>query len=233
MELKGLTLDVLYLDKAIKEWDSYIKLMQKEIKARNNGVEVNVRSPKQVQTLLKETGLYDKYIEAYNIQGVEASELKTGKDILEKMRELDTLPGYILDSRKVFHLIGAANDYKQELGNGTTVIGTYKHFLVTGRVAMKDPNLLGVDKDFFFKIKDDEYRVSLKRGFTGKSGYVLVAADYSQIELRILASLSKEEKLIDVFNLEQDPFKIIASKIKNKPADEITDDERNSTKQVN
>ena len=75
---------------------------------------------------------------------------------------------------------------------------------------MVNPNLLGIDKNSEMTI-DGKHKLSLKKVFIVKRGYVLLAADYCQLELRILAALSKEDNLIKVFNLDKDLFRIIAS----------------------
>lgn len=97
---------------------------------------------------------------------------------------------------------------------------------------MHDPNLLGIDNDQTIEINGEEHRVSLKRMFVAKVGFTLVAADYSQIELRILAVLADEAGLKEIFCQDQDPFKQIASRIKNKSVDEVTAEERSWSKQV-
>ena len=118
-------------------------------------------------------------------------------------------------------------------GSKITVMGNYRSHMATGRVAMFNPNLLGIDKDSSIKIGNKKKILSLKKAFEAKAGYCLVTADYCQIELRILTALSDEKSLIDVFNQDIDPFKLIAARIKRKEnVDEITEYERNSAKQV-
>lgn len=97
---------------------------------------------------------------------------------------------------------------------------------------MHDPNLLGIDNDQTIEIDGEQHRVSLKQMFVAKTGFTLVAADYSQIELRILAVLADETALKEVFNQDQDPFKLIAAKIKKKQVDEVSAEERSWSKQV-
>lgn len=118
------------------------------------------------------------------------------------------------------------------MGNSNKLVGLFKHFISTGRVAMHDPNLLGIDNDQTIKIDDETYNLSLKCLFVAKAGYTLVAADYSQLELRILAALADESALKEVFAQDQDPFKQIAARIKKKPIDEVSAEERNWSKTV-
>ena len=97
---------------------------------------------------------------------------------------------------------------------------------------MHDPNLLGIDNDQTIEIDGEQHILSLKRIFVAKSGFTLVAADYSQLELRILAALANETALQEIFNTDSDPFKLIAARIKRKPVEEVTQEERNWSKQV-
>lgn len=133
----------------------------------------------------------------------------------------------------MYHLIDSVNDIKYESRVGVNqVMGIYRHFMATGRVAMFNPNLLGIDKDETIEIEDERYLLSLRKAFTAREGYILVTADYCQIELRILATLSQEENLIRVFDQNNDPFKMIATRIYRKDFNQITSDERNAAKQV-
>lgn len=165
-------------------------------------------------------------------EGVTVDSLKTGREVLEKMKGFSHLPGLILDQRVLHHLIDFATNLNGELGEQTSIMGLYKHFISTGRVSMHDPNFLGIDKDHKVYVGKDEYELSIKKSFVPKHGYVLIASDYSQLELHILAALSQDANLMNIFDLEQDPFKMIASRIKHKPVDEISQRERDSTKQV-
>lgn len=87
MELTGFTIDILKLRKSKAEWQELVRKLILKLKARNGGVDLNPRSPQQVQNLLKENGLYEKYIEKYGLpEGMSIDSLKTGKEILEKVR---------------------------------------------------------------------------------------------------------------------------------------------------
>ena len=234
MELNGFTIDICYLKKSIKEWTSLCNALDNKLKAHNDGEAVNPRSSLQVHNLLEKNGLYDKYVEQYGLpEGVSIETLKTGKDILEKMKDLDELPSCILDMRKLYHLISAAETIETEIVNSTKCMGIFKHFIATGRIAMHDPNLLGIDKNDSINIDGEEFALNLKRSFKARSGFTLICADYSQIELRFLAALANDANLKKIFNEAKDPFKQIAAKIKKKQeADEITLSERSSAKQI-
>ena len=243
MELKGLTLDNRYMTDSFELWTRlnnqlekriHERLVKKKIKQQRD-YKLNVRAPREVKRILHLLGLYLQYQKETNLPDKVIKSLKTGKEILDKMRLFDPLAGWISDSRKLFHMIDARDKLKQEMDRlaiQNQVIGTYKHFMATGRIAMVNPNLLAIDKDSEMTIDGKHYKLSLKKVFTAKRGYVLIAADYCQLELRILAALSKEENLIKVFNLDKDPFRIIASRIKRKDTDQISEFERNSAKQV-
>ena len=243
MELKGLTLDKQYMDDSFELWTNlnnelenliHQRLVEKKIKQQRER-RLNVREPNEVKRILHLLGLYPQYQKETNLSAKAIESLGTGKEILDRMRLYDPLAGWISDSRKLLHLIDSRDNLRQEMDRlaiQNQVIGTYKHFMATGRIAMVNPNLLGIDKDSEMTIDKEHYKLSLKKVFTAKPGYVLLAADYCQLELRILAALAKEGHLIKIFNQDKDPFKIIAARIKRKNTDQITEFERNSAKQV-
>ena len=243
MELKGFTLDEEYMKDSFELWTGlnnqlekriHERLVEKKIKLKKER-ELNVREPSKVKEILHKLGLYSQYQKETNLPRKVIESLGTGKEILDRMRLFDPLAGWISDSRKLLHLIDSRCNLKLEMDRlaiRNQVIGTYKHFMATGRIAMVNPNLLGIDKDSEMIIDGKHYKLSLKKVFIARLGYILLTADYCQLELRILAALSKEANLIQVFNLDKDPFKIIAARIKRKDTDQITEFERNSAKQV-
>lgn len=146
-------------------------------------------------------------------------------------------PALVSGARKLNHLINSVASLELELQanneNLTSLImGIYRHFMATGRVAMYNPNLLGIDKDGEIEVDGKKHFLSLRKAFKAKKGYTLVTADYCQIELRILAALADEETLIKIFKLDKDPFRLIAARIYKKEPEAVLDFERNSAKQV-
>jgi hypothetical protein len=102
---------------------------------------------------------------------------------------------------------------------------------------MHEPNLIGISKDFCIQDielgeGDDSVSISLRRIFRAREGYELVSADYSQLELRILAHLSKDKSLSSVLNEGGDVFKNIAALWKSKSVEDIDNEERQQAKQV-
>jgi DNA polymerase-1 len=104
---------------------------------------------------------------------------------------------------------------------------TFEQALVaSGRLSSKEPNLQNIP------IKSD-WGKKIRRAFVAKDGYQLICADYSQIELRILAHFSRDENLVNAFNTNQDIHTITASEIFHKPLHEVTKDERRYAKTIN
>jgi len=245
MELKGFTLNRNELNRCIDKWIKlndkleiliHNYLISKNIKTPNEK-RLNVRNPREVRPIFHRLGLYDELVKRpeFRINKKAAEKLKTGKDVLEKMRTFEPLAGWISDSRKMYHLFDAHSNLIEEMKRlkiGNLVIGTYKHHMATGRIAMYNPNLLGIDGDTEMTVDDETTRLSLRKVFTAKKGYALITADYCQLELRILAALSKEQNLTVLFEKNKDPFQLIAARIKRKDPDQITPLERNQSKQI-
>ncbi|XP_054156321.1 DNA polymerase theta-like [Oppia nitens] len=174
--------------------------------------------------------------------------LSTSKLALKKLIALTSnpLPQVILDWRKVdYAMKKSIKPVKNYLTYDTDldlykIYGLCDDWTSTGRISMHEPNLIGVNKDFTVDdiILDDNdsqqttVSFSLRQCFISRMGWQLVSADYSQLELRILAHLSKDAKLQEVLNSGGDVFKSIASVWRTKPIDEVTDDERQQSKQI-
>jgi len=173
--------------------------------------------------------------------------LSTSKAALERLKSLsgNPLPAIILDWRRVDYAlkksIKSIHDYVRydEQLEMYTISSLCDEWSSTGRISMHEPNLIGVCKDFCVEdisLGDspdtDNVTFSLRKIFIARDGYTLVSADYSQLELRILAHLSKDRKLSSVLNEGGDVFKSIAALWKSKSIEEITDDERQQAKRV-
>ena len=174
--------------------------------------------------------------------------LSTSKIALKKLMSLtnNPLPRIILDWRRVDYAI--KKSVQSVLSCCTLDPKTGIHFInglcddwtSTGRISMYEPNLIGIVKDFsidgiaFDEKKDSKQIISfsLRKCFIARKGYVLVSADYSQLELRILAHLSKDKELMRVLNHGGDVFKNIASVWKSKSIEHISDEERQQSKAV-
>ncbi|GFS29474.1 DNA polymerase theta [Nephila pilipes] len=185
-------------------------------------------------------------------------ELKTNKECLEKILHLHPLPKAILDWRrlsfattKVLIPLLRKNKYDNYF-NMDRLHATSYIYTLTGRVNVHSPNLQFIPRDFNIdNVMQDEtdenenleeyhctdedisqFGVSLRNLFMPGKGNVLLSADYSQLELRILAHLSKDKKLINSLNSGEDVFKSIASNWMNIPVDSVSNEQRQQAKKI-
>ena len=176
--------------------------------------------------------------------------LKTSKPVLKKLFNLSKHPmvQIILDWRKVDHALKKTllpilenSNFKQHF-NMYRVNCVCDDWSATGRISLEDPNLIGINKDFVIddvetedqeeSDKTEEALFTLRKIITACDGHILVGADYSQLELRILAHLSGDENLRKVFNEGGDVFKSIAAVWKSKTIEQISAEERQQAKHV-
>ncbi|CAD5113342.1 DgyrCDS2518 [Dimorphilus gyrociliatus] len=165
----------------------------------------------------------------------------TKKEILEKLTKLHPLPGMILEWRKL-NLAVTKNISPWQLEKTFCIRTNINRIFgvtistATGRVSMHDPNLQNVPRDFDIEVDSldgpEKRIVSMRKSFIPFKGGVLIAADYSQLELRIMAHLSNDEKLINILNSGVDVFKGIVAKWRSKDINEVTSSERQQAKQI-
>lgn len=220
MEGAGFAIDVNVLQELSKEYRAKMVELEQDI-FEIAGESFNVNSPKQLSSIL-----------------FEKLELKSGKktktgystdaDSLSKLREQSPIIDKVLEYRKYSKLIGTYIDGFLPLVDGTGRIHT--EFLqkgtTTGRIASKEPNLQNIP------VRTDQGR-EIRKAFVAKEGHVLVCADYSQIELRVLAHISNDTVMIDAFNKGQDIHTRTASEVFDVPIDQVDRDMRRSAKAVN
>jgi DNA polymerase-1 len=180
-------------------------------------------SPKQLaQILFEERGLPIKH----RTPGGQAS---TNEEALEELAELDELPRKILDYRSLAKLKGTYTDKLPELINPATGrVHTSFHQAVaaTGRLSSSDPNLQNIP------IRTPEGR-RIRQAFVAPPGWLVLAADYSQIELRIMAHLSADAGLLAAFRQGQDIHRATAAEVFGKPPEEVSSNERRAAKAIN
>ncbi len=187
------------------------------------GHRFSLDSPKQLaQVLFEERGLP---IKLKTPGGVPS----TNEEVLEELAELDELPRILLDYRSFTKLKSTYTDKLPELLNARTGrIHTCFHQAVaaTGRLSSSDPNLQNIP------IRTGEGR-RIRQAFIAPPGWKVLAADYSQIELRIMAHLSGDPGLLKAFQDGQDIHRATAGEVFGKPLDEVTNDERRAAKAIN
>lgn len=221
MKAVGIKIDTEYFSRMSKEYHKHIDAVEKKIFALA-GKEFNVSSPKQLgEILFEDLGLVSKKKTAGGARSTKESVLQTLKD------EHEIIP-LILEYRELTKLTGTYIDAIPKLvGDDGRVHGTFLQTgAVTGRMASQDPNLQNIPNSA-------EHGKAIRKGFVADDGYVLLACDYSQIELRIAAFLSGDEKLIEVFRNGEDVHTRVASEVFEVAPEEVTKDMRRKAKVIN
>ena len=185
------------------------------------GEQFNINSPKQLGEIL-----FDK------LGLPSGKKTKTGystsADILEKLAGEYPIVSNILEYRTLAKLKSTyADGLAQYIGDDGRIHGTFNQTITaTGRISSTEPNLQNIP------IRMELGRL-IRKVFIPKEGYVFVDADYSQIELRLLAHMSGDRTLIDAYNEDSDIHRITASKVFKVPFDEVTSTQRSNAKAVN
>jgi len=200
------------------------KMIELESKAHElAGGPFNLGSPKQLQQILFEK------LGLPIIRKTPKGQPSTAEDVLVELAGDYELPAVIIDYRSVSKLKSTYTDkLPLQIAENTGRIHTSYHQAVaaTGRLSSTDPNLQNIP------IRTPEGR-RIRQAFVAPEGQVLLAADYSQIELRIMAHLSKDPSLVKAFANEQDVHRATAAEVFGITPDEVTDDQRRSAKAIN
>ncbi len=197
-----------------------IDVLEKEIHEKA-GEEFNILSPKQLGTVL---------FEKMGIKGGKKTKTgySTAADVLEKLAGDYPIVNKILEYRQLTKLKSTYADallgYADEGSRIHTVFN--QTVTATGRLSSSDPNLQNIPIRM-------ELGREIRKVFVPKEGYCFLDADYSQIELRVLAHLSGDEKLIEAYKSAQDIHRLTASWVFGVPFDEVTDLQRRNAKAVN
>ena len=225
MEKEGIRVDVDFLKSLSKTLDDDIKILEANI-FETAGEKFNLASPKQLGDVL-----FDKL----KIGGVKQKKTKTGQyatgeEILSYLAAENPIVKDILDWRQ---LVKLQNTYVEALPNQVDKITQRIHtdymqtVAATGRLSSNNPNLQNIP------IRTERGRQIRKAFVARDENYTLVSADYSQIELRVIAALSGEENMIKAFQNHEDIHKSTASKVFNVPLEEVTREQRSHAKTVN
>ncbi len=225
MEKEGIRVDVDFLKSLSKELDSDIKSLQKTI-YETAGHSFNLASPKQLGEVL-----FDKLqLGGAKQKKTKTGQYATGEEVLSYLAVENPIVKNILDWRQ---LIKLQNTYVKALPNQVDKITNRIHtdymqtVAATGRLSSNNPNLQNIP------IRTERGRQIRKAFIARDENYILVSADYSQIELRIIAALSGEENMIAAFKNHEDIHKSTASKVFNVPLEEVTREQRSHAKTVN
>jgi len=222
MEETGVLVDRKMLQ--IQSTELAKKMAELEAKAHElAGGPFNLGSPKQLQQILfEQQGLPV-------IRKTPKGQPSTAEDVLVELANDYELPAVIIDYRSVSKLKSTYTDkLPLQINERTGRIHTSYHQAVaaTGRLSSTDPNLQNIP------IRTEEGR-RIRQAFVAHDGFTLLAADYSQIELRIMAHLSADKGLLRAFEKEQDVHRATAAEVFELALDEVSDDQRRSAKAIN
>ncbi len=185
------------------------------------GEDFNINSPKQLGEIL---------FEKMKIPGGKKTKTgySTAADVLEKLAEEYPFVAQILEYRGLAKLKSTyADGLSNYIDQTNRIHSTFQQTITaTGRISSTEPNLQNIP------IRMEQGRL-IRKVFVPKQGYIFLDADYSQIELRILAHMSGDEKLIDAYNREEDIHRITASQVFHTPFEEVTPLQRRNAKAVN
>ncbi|MGF6906250.1 DNA polymerase I [Fusobacterium sp. PH5-44] len=222
METTGIKINPEYFKKFSHELNELILKNQEKIYELAMG-EFNINSPKQMAEVL---------FMRLNINPVKKTKtgLSTDVDVLETLRDQGVeIAKYILEYRKLTKLKSTYVDTMPLLiDRNNRVHTTYNQIgTTTGRLSSSNPNLQNIP------VRSDE-GIKIRAGFIAKEGFTLLGIDYSQIELRVLGELSKDENLINAYNNNEDLHALTARKLfLDNDGDEITRDQRSMAKVIN
>ncbi|MDX5405248.1 MAG: DNA polymerase I, partial [Bacteroidota bacterium] len=224
MEVEGVRLDKGSLSQLSDELARDIEKLEKTI-YEDAGETFNVSSPKQLGDIL-----FDKLKLVDKPKKTKTGQYSTSEDILEDLRDAHPIVSHILDYRQMVKLKSTYVDALPALINPRTgrIHTTFNQTVAaTGRLSSTNPNLQNIP------IRTERGREVRKAFIPRDEEHVLLAADYSQIELRIIAALSKDEAMMDAFRHGEDIHDATAAKVFGVPLDEVTREQRGNAKTVN
>ncbi|MEX0422559.1 DNA polymerase I [Providencia rettgeri] len=222
MERKGVLIDANVLAAQSKVITARLAELEKEA-FELAGEEFNLASPKQLQTILFEK------LQLPVIKKTPSGAASTNEEVLEELALNHALPKLLLEHRSLAKLKSTYTDKLPLMINPRTQrVHTSYHQAVTatGRLSSRDPNLQNIP------VRTEEGR-RIRQAFIAHEGYKVMAADYSQIELRIMAHLSQDKGLLTAFAEGKDIHKATAAEVFGVPLEQVTSDQRRSAKAIN
>ena len=222
VERNGVFIDSEKLNQQSMELEAKILVLESEVQ-KNAGENFNLGSPKQLQEIL-----YGK-LGLPIIKKTPKGQPSTSEAVLQELSMDFPIVKDILSYRAISKLKSTYTDKLPKMVNPDTGrVHTSYHQAVTatGRLSSSDPNLQNIP------IRSEEGR-RIREAFIAPDDYKILAADYSQIELRIMAHLSKDDGLLDAFAKGQDIHKATAAEIFSSAIDDVTPNQRRSAKAIN
>ena len=223
MEMNGVCLDTQSLAETSKQFTNRMN----EIEARIfelAGQQFNIASPKQVGEIL-----FDKLKIVEKAKKTKTGQYVTSEEVLQQLKNKHEIVADILEHRGLKKLIGTYIDALPKLINPSTghIHTSFNQTITaTGRLSSSDPNLQNIP------IRGEDGK-EIRKAFIPEPGCLFFSADYSQIELRVMAHLSQDPQMIEVFREGKDLHAATAANIYKKPIAEVTRDERTKSKRAN
>ncbi|MDA9554976.1 DNA polymerase I [Pelobium sp.] len=224
MEIEGVKIDINQLNEYSKELETEINRLEKQVYEKA-GVKFNLASPKQLGEVL-----FDKLKLDEKAKKTKTGQYQTGEDVLMALAPKSDIVQDILDFRQLQKLKSTYVDALPQLINPKTgrVHTSYNQAVAsTGRLSSNNPNLQNIP------IKTARGREVRKAFIARDENHILLSADYSQIELRIIAEISKDENMMDAFVKGLDIHTATAAKVYGVSLDEVTSEQRRNAKAVN
>ena len=224
MEIEGINLDVKFLKKLSERTTNELEDITKEI-YELAGEEFNISSPKQLGEIL-----FDKMKIINKPKKTKTGQYSTSEEVLNELSSKSDLVKLVLEFRSISKLLNTyINSLPKQLDKSTNRIHTeyVQTVASTGRLSSINPNLQNIP------IRTNRGREVRKAFIARNKDYFLMAADYSQIELRIIASLSNEENMMNAFKNKEDIHASTASAVFNVPINQVSKEQRSNAKVVN
>jgi DNA polymerase-1 len=223
MDNRGVKIDKNFLENLSKDYHKELSKLEKQI-WNYAGVEFNINSPKQLGEII-----FDKMgLTAKGLKKTSGGARSTRESELEKLRDSHPMIPLLFEYRELQKLLSTYIDTIPNLLDSNNRL--HAHFLqtgsTTGRMASRDPGIQNIP------IKTDLGR-AIRKAFIAEKGFVLTALDYSQIELRVAAFLSGDQKLIEIFRKDEDVHAAVASEVFEVPMDKVDREMRRKAKIIN
>lgn len=223
MELEGVALDISFYKELEAEFSKQIDQIEKEV-FEVAGDKINLRSPKQVGELL---------FEKLGLPVIRKTKTgySTDAEVLNELAAMNAspIPEYLLRYREIEKLLSTYVKALPTMVNSETK-KIHTHFqpsnAATGRLSSDNPNLQNIP------VRTENGR-RLRRGFIPSKGNVLLSADYSQVELRLLAHFSQDNNMLDAFRHDRDIHRQTAAEVFEVPLDQVTKEQRSAAKGIN
>ena len=223
MEMNGVCLDTESLAETSKQFTNRMNKIEARI-YELAGERFNIASPKQVGEIL-----FDKLKIVEKAKKTKTGQYVTSEEVLQQLKNKHEIVADILEHRGLKKLIGTYIDALPKLINPKTghIHTSFNQTITaTGRLSSSDPNLQNIP------IRGEDGK-EIRKAFIPEPGCLFFSADYSQIELRVMAHLSGDENMINVFKEGKDLHAATAATIYKKSIDEVTRDERTKSKRAN